>query len=290
MERSHYSDECIFTKLCEIAKHNVDDHSFHQVNVCLSNAIREGVIIILNSKINLISSSDEEYIAKIFNFQLTISRLYERSGNSKEARHVLSDSLVRCRQHCDPNHPVALNALSNLASLCFRMSEYSESESLHIECHRRLASALGASHPSTLHSLFNLGNLYLATNNYPRAVELFTQCLQFMSQVFGVNNKDTLACINNLASSFFKLHRYEDAKPLFEQCLERREELLGDNHSDVLASINNLANVYEALHQYIRANELYMQYSNKCNKIYGANHPLSVSAMNKLNVIQTRLR
>lgn len=234
---------------------------------------------------NLTKWDDEHSVgnSELDDANIGLAQYLSSRGRYDEAE-LLVGRVLACREkQFGPEHPGALVAMKNLATVYRLQGRYKEAETLY---GRVLAGTekLGPEHPDTLRAMHHLAIVYRLQGKYKEAEARYRRVLAGKVKLLGSDHPDTLATMNNLAIVHRSQGRYEEAEILYKRALTGREKLLGPEHPDTLQTMNNLAVVYDLQGRHSEAEMLYGQALVGKEKVLGPEHPDTLQTVNNLAI------
>ncbi len=222
----------------------------------------------------------------------TLGKAYQALGEFPEAQRHLDRSLQLRQETMGPDHPDALQSMSDLASLHSARSQYDEAERLYRSVLETRRAKLGADHADTLQTTNDLGVLLLECGRYKEAEQLLTSVLETRRAKLGSDHLDTCESSYEVAILKMTLGQYQEAEALYKHALEGRCATLGPDHPLTLMSMHSLGGNYlnwrehdQAADKYDDAERLYKQVVELRTAKLGADHPDTLRALNDLAAV-----
>jgi CHAT domain-containing protein/tetratricopeptide (TPR) repeat protein len=204
---------------------------------------------------------------------------------SEKTRLDLAESrsaLAHVEMKLGPDHPSTATSLDSLASLLFRIGEYTEARPLFERSLAISEAQLGPDHRDTAASLNNLAFLLMSMGEYTEARPLYERSLAILEVQFGPDHPNTAISLSNLANLLREMGEYTEARPLYERSLGIFEAQLGPDHPSTATSLNNLALLLESMGEYSRARPLLERSLAICEAKLGPDHPDTALSLNNL--------
>jgi len=137
--------------------------------------------------------------------QLAVSVVYGVSiaipgrGELDQAQDLeeAESTVDRLGKSLNPNNPIMLAALGNLALVYYKQGKYPQAEYRFKQLAKYAAAALGPEHPQVATSLHNLGLLYGNQGRYEDAEPLFKQALSMWKRALGPEHPNVATCKKN---------------------------------------------------------------------------------------------
>lgn len=153
-----------------------------------------------------------------------------------------------------PIYAIHVNAL---ASLHYRVKDYSDAESSYLRSLSIVENVDGPEHIDSVVPITGLADIYSTTGQYQRAESLYHRALAIREAKLGSEHRDVAISLDSLAWLYVSQGEYGKAGPLFRRALEIRERRFGSGNLQIVPSLNNVANVYRSLGDYDKAKQLY---------------------------------
>ena len=241
--------------------------------------------------------------------QLVHAQQALQKGDSAEAEKLLSDVMLRGKQHAaeaafqlgklaanridyakayeyysgavglKPDDPLYLNDTGMVA---FEIGQYAEAQALFAKAAANYEKTLGADHPEVASCLANLAETYRAQGQYDKAESLCLRALEIDEKSLGPEHPHVAGNLNNLAELYRIQGKYVDAEPLFQRALKLYEQSFGGDHWRVATVLNNLAALYKSQGEYDKAGLLQVRAMEISLNTLGWRHPSFATNVNNL--------
>lgn len=167
---------------------------------------------------------------------------------------LLEDQKVKFSD--DPNHPVIVNTLFNIAQCHKKNGNYKTSLAVAQEALAKqlvvLARQPTVGNTETYLGLANLiANCHATTSDYVEAVKMHRDCYDMLVNMYdGKTDKNQFVSIilNNMANCYRFMGQFQAAIDIYKESLEIREKLdkVSDHKAGIANIKNNLASCYRA--------------------------------------------
>ncbi len=178
-------------------------------------------------------------------------------GRVDAAAPIYSMVLDQCRRSLNPDHPLTIKAVNNMAYLLhFIQERYSEAEPLYTEALEKCRRVYGPDNPTTARVLNNLADLKQCLGQSNEAERIYKQALERRRRVLGEDHRDTLETINNLGYLYYTQEKWSDAEHHWKIALEKIQRFQIGEHPETIASMNNLGALYLRLERFQEAEQM----------------------------------
>jgi CHAT domain-containing protein/tetratricopeptide (TPR) repeat protein len=205
-----------------------------------------------------------------------------REGKYGEALTTIERAVEIREKLLGPEHRETVNALHNLATICFHTGDYARAESLHRRVLSIREKLLGPEDVEVATSLNNLSLVYLETEQYSKAEPLIHRALAIKEKVLGPEHLSLASTLINLGIINQKRGDYASAEPFYQRALAIRKKELGEENPEVAAVLDNLGLLYSELGDYAKAAPLHQKALAIFEAALGAEHPEVAIAVTNL--------
>lgn len=158
-----------------------------------------------------------------------------------EALYIQEITLSNCVYILQPEHPIMLTCMGNLAAILFelkRPGDLLRATALQEEVLTVRRRTLGTNHPDTRTSMNNLAITLRARGELRRALDLRTEEFELSWRIQGKEHPDTLNSLRNLAGILIKLRQDTAASDLLTRILHLLPTL---PHAELRTALTTLA-------------------------------------------------
>jgi CHAT domain-containing protein/Tfp pilus assembly protein PilF len=205
-----------------------------------------------------------------------------REGKYGEALATIERAVEIRERILGPEHRETVNALHNLATICFHNGDYARAESLHRRVLSIREKLLGPEDAEVATTLNNLSIVYLETEQYSKAEPLIRRALVIKEKVLGPEHLSLASTLINLGIINQKRGDYASAEPYYQRALAIRKKELGEENPEVAAVLDNLGLLYSELGDYAKAAPLHEKALAIFEAALGPEHPEVAIAVTNL--------
>jgi CHAT domain-containing protein/tetratricopeptide (TPR) repeat protein len=200
------------------------------------------------------------------------------AGNSRDALVPATVAETLLRSALGPDHPLTLNAETNIGSLHWDLDEFTAARERFESAIPRIAAALGESHFHVWRARGNLALVWWDLGDLDRAESMLRQVAERYAMLLHEDDSHRLGTLINLGTLLNQRGRHVEAERTMLDVVVRFERTLGPDHPRTMISLNNLATLFEntgrlddALLQYTTVVERYQ-------RALGPRHPATLRA------------
>eukprot|EP00058_Branchiostoma_floridae_P003787 XP_002589275.1 hypothetical protein BRAFLDRAFT_102517 [Branchiostoma floridae] len=245
------------------------------------------------SYLQQMSDREEEHLPTTSVVLGNIAQAYQFQGDFKMAKEYVVKSLeIERGLYEDESHPMIMESINNLGSICYLLGETEEAISL---LSKSLSAFIdhvgeGVPHMKVVTGHLNLGAAYDRVGRYDEAVTHLQSAMDMQTQLHGDEpHPDTAAILMKLASVRSNLGQQEEAIGLYQRSLDMFWLIYGDAvpHSDTGSCLINMGQAHRRLGDYSRAISCHLEGLEVLNAFYGSEslHPAVVLATHRLGEI-----
>jgi tetratricopeptide (TPR) repeat protein len=191
-------------------------------------------------------------------------------------------AVALARQHLDPDEPIRISLMSDLAYAYWSAGRTNEAISIEELVVADTERLLGPDHFNTLIARGNLATSYRSAGRTAEAIALLEQLVPDAERLLGRDHPGSLKLRGNLATCYSAAGRTAEAIALREENFADVERLLGPDHPDTVTSRGNLATSYSAAGRTAEAIALREENFAAAVRLLGANHPGTLAARGNL--------
>jgi tetratricopeptide (TPR) repeat protein len=170
------------------------------------------------------------------------ARSLAKLGRFQEAAAAYEEAIELFSTVLGDDHPIALTAWSNLASVFSATGDYARALELHRDLLARRRASLGPDHPQIAVSLGNVAVTLDGLGRYAEAVASHEQTLAHWRRV-SAHSPNVAVTLGNLALSLSQLGRHDEAVQRANEAVELKRARLGDDHTSVALARAQFAQV-----------------------------------------------
>jgi len=200
-----------------------------------------------------------------------------------DAAHAQTSLALGLRQcHLGGEHPNALAAMHNLASVLRFQGHALEAEQLYREVRQARERVLGKDSLDTLRSMNDLAKALADQEQYAEAEDLQRQVLEAARQALGKEHPQTLAFTKDLAGILWDCGRRDEAEGLYRQIVQIRLQLLGEENLATISSMCDHASALWSQGKRRDALAAYRRIVEVCRKALGPEAPMTQRSVRTL--------
>jgi len=164
---------------------------------------------------------------------------------------VLAKKAVEMGESALPEeHPVYVEALSNLAGMYRRTDDDAQAQALYEKVLAIKEQTLGPTHPDLANSLDYLAAVYKAARSFDKAESLYQRALGIREEALGSDDPKLVGPLIDLAGLYQIRQAYPQADSLLKRAIQIQEKALGPNHPELVTSLKFRAAVCHAQEDY----------------------------------------
>jgi len=194
-------------------------------------------------------------------------------GDWTAAEEYLQKAIEIQKTILEPDHPLTLSIMNNLASTYSYQGRFQEAEELETKVLAVRKRLLGETNSLTLTTASNLALTYWHQGRWKDSEELHLQVMASKSTTLGLEHPSTLATMDNLAAVYRSQGRWKEAERLLTQEAETTRKVMGEEHPNTLNSLDNLAKTYVSQGRWTEAEDLHSRVLEVRQKLLKENHP-----------------
>ena len=200
------------------------------------------------------------------------------AGTSRPAMEpaLAAETLLRTTLGAD--HPLTLNAGTNIASLHWDLDEFVPSRERYESAIPRIAATLGPDHFHVWRARQNLALVLWDLGALDQAEAILRQVADRYAVLLDPNDAHRLGTLTNLATLLTQRGRHVEAERTMLDVIVRSEQSLGPDHPRTMIVLNNLAVIVEGVGRYDDALLLYTTAVERYLRTLGPRHPATLRA------------
>jgi eukaryotic-like serine/threonine-protein kinase len=211
-----------------------------------------------------------------------VGKTYLGIGEYDRAIGLLQRSMALSSRELGPQHPVTLDAMSNLAGAYEAAGNMDLALPLYEKTLKLMTESLGPDHPDTAATMNNLAAAYYRSGKPELALPLCEESLMYFKKAFPPHDRQILTSMENLAAAYEGVGKVDLALPLFQEALNLMRARLGPEHPNTLLCMGNLAGAYQAAGKLDVALPLFETTFKLIKAKLGPDHPDTLTIMNDL--------
>ena len=200
------------------------------------------------------------------------------AGNSRSAMEPGRAAEVSLRAALGPDHPLTLNAVTNIASLHWDLDEFEPARERFEGALPRIAAALGADHLHAWRVRQNLALVLWDLGDLEKAETMLREVADRYATLLHPDDAHRLGTLTNLGTLLGQRGRHVEAERTMLDVIVRFERTLGPDHPSTMITINNLAANFS---QSGRLDDALIQYTTvieRYQRSLGPRHPATLRA------------
>lgn len=172
------------------------------------------------------------------------SRVYEETGNFREAYELQDRALGYVSGRLGPDHPLAIQLSLFLCKTLWELSEMDSAVQKQRRVRQLCVATWGEDHPLTLDVTDWLGLTLYFKGRWSEAISLHAKNTEKLKMLYGEKHSKTLRSIRNLARLHYRYMDYDKATELYQIAWDGMKETLGETDLETLISLEDLAMSY----------------------------------------------
>jgi tetratricopeptide (TPR) repeat protein len=133
-----------------------------------------------------------------------LSVFYGANDQPDKAIEMIEESLLLKFKRLDPDHPLIMTGLENLAGRYMDAGSYMESERVLKQCIEGYEKSYGLKSRETIAANDYLAHLYHKMGRLVEAEEIYRTAVRDYEELLGLNHPDTVRCASNLCIMIFQ--------------------------------------------------------------------------------------
>ncbi|KAI0443815.1 hypothetical protein F4803DRAFT_561327 [Xylaria telfairii] len=172
------------------------------------------------------------------------SRVYEETGNFREAYELQDRALGYVSGRLGPDHPFAIHLSLFLCKTLWELSEMDRAVQKQRQVRQLCVATWGEDHPLTLDVTDWLGLTLYYKGRWSEAISLHAKNTEKLKMLYGEKHSKTLQSIRNLAQVHYRYMDYDKATELHQIAWDGMKETLGETNLQTLTSLADLSMSY----------------------------------------------
>jgi tetratricopeptide (TPR) repeat protein len=206
-------------------------------------------IVLAAILLSLVSTAQAEVDQEVDRINQEVARLVEKGWYGDAM--VLAEKAVELAEPALPEeHPVLVEALSNLAGVCRRTDDPTRAQALYEKVLAVKEKSLGPTHPDLAKSLDDLAAVHKAARSYDEAEALYRRALEIREEALGPDDPKLVGPLIDLGGLYQIRQDYPQADALLKRAIEIQERTLGPNHPELVTPLKFRAAVCHAQEDY----------------------------------------